>query len=70
VPEPQSNPLWNDSYIQFTRLLAEIAATQPNLDIPALAESMNLMPADVDELFDRAQSEFETLKSKHCLYLA
>lgn len=66
MPEPQNSPLWNDSYIQFTRLLAEIVATQPNLDMQALADSIDLEIADVDELFDRAQSEFEDIKKKHC----
>lgn len=54
APMENTNPLWDDDTIQFARLLAEISATQDSLDIAALCESMNLEPADVDALFERA----------------
>jgi hypothetical protein len=47
--------------IQFPRLIAEINATQM-LDMKALCESMDLEPSDVDELFDRAEEEWERVK--------
>lgn len=46
---------WKLDHIQFPRLLAEIAATQDNLDMRLLCESMDLEEEDVDEIFDRAQ---------------
>lgn len=60
--------LWKDDAVQFPRLLAEIAAT---LEITAeqwdsLAESMDLEPEEIGELFDRAQAAWERLKLRHC----
>jgi hypothetical protein len=52
---------WKDNSIQFPRLLAEIIATQ-ELDIPALAESMDLTEHDVLHLFDRAEIEWQEIK--------
>jgi len=66
MPESQMNPLWNKNVIQFPRLLAEIVATQPNLDMHALADSMDLEVDDVDDLFDRAQIEWEKIKKEFC----
>ena len=57
--------LWNDNSIQFPRLLAEILATQENLDMEALSESMGLEIARIEELFERADTEFEKIKAKH-----
>lgn len=56
------NPLWDNDLIQFARLLAEITATQDNLDMTALAESMDLKIADVKELFERAQADWNLAK--------
>ena len=57
----QTNPLWDDNLFQFPRLLCEINATQ-ELDLPALAESMDLTLPDVIELFDRADDVWELAK--------
>lgn len=54
--------VWEDDSVQFPRLLAEIAATQDKLDIPALAQAMDLSTEEVGELFDRAQDEWERVK--------
>jgi len=56
--------LWTRDDVQFPRLLAEICATQDALDIPALAESMDLTVAEVNSLFDRAQTAWETIKAR------
>ena len=53
---------WKSDFIQFPRLIAEICATQ-DLDIAALAESMDLSQEDVHSLLDRAQSTWETMSS-------
>lgn len=58
----QDTTFWNVDAVQFPRLLAEIVATQDTLDVPALAASMDLTVADVGELFDRAQAEWERIK--------
>ena len=50
--------LWDVNIIQFPRLLAEIMATQDNLDIKALAEAMDLDEDDVCTLLDRAQRDW------------
>lgn len=63
---PRRQSLWLDDSIQFPRLLAEIVATQDNLDIAALCESMDLDPEEVDELFDRAQSAWESHVERLC----
>ena len=56
-----SNANWKNNAIQFPRLLAEIMATQ-ELNMEALAESMDLSVEEVDELFDRADQEWEVAK--------
>lgn len=53
---------WNNNAVQFPRLLAEIMATQ-NLDLPALVESMDLTLDEVNELFDRADTVWESAKA-------
>lgn len=53
---------WADNSIQFPRLLAEIMATQDQLDMLALAQSMDLSVDEVRELFDRAQEKWEQIK--------
>ena len=57
------NDLWDNDLIQFTRLLAEIVATQ-ELDIVTIAESMNLTPSDVQSLLERAHIRWEQYKKK------
>ena len=54
---------WRDDSIQLPRLLSEIAATQ-DLDMDALAESMDLEVAEVGELFDRADRLWELAKAR------
>ena len=60
--------LWAANNIQFPRLLAEICATQPmdRFDWDALCEGMDLELHEVDELFDRAQDEWEDIKELYC----
>lgn len=60
--EAAKNAAWNNDAVQFPRLLCEIIATQDKLDIPALAESMDLTVAQVNELFDRANTAWESIK--------
>jgi len=60
----QSNPKWDDNSLQFPRLLAEIMATQDNLDITALAEAMDVEEEDVVELMHRAQKVWEKRKEQ------
>ena len=58
--------LWENDKVQFARLLCEIIATQDNLDLQALCESMDLPLKRVQELFERAHSVFEEEKQKQC----
>lgn len=57
--------VWENNSVQFPRLLAEIAATQDQLNLPALAEAMDVTPQQVSELFDRAQAQWEVVKAKY-----
>lgn len=57
-----SNAKWGNNAVQFPRLLAEIMATQ-ELDMEALAESMDLSIDQVSELFDRADEAWEHIKA-------
>ncbi len=54
---------WRNNSVQFPRLLSEISATQDKLDLGALAESMDMSVDEVNELFDRAQEEWEKVKA-------
>ena len=67
-----SDEKWEDNSIQFPRLLAEIIATQDNLDMNALAESMDLEVEDVAELFERAQAIWDSvcMKDPHYILIA
>ena len=56
-------PAWENNNIQFPRLIAEILATQEVIDVVALAQSMDLTIDDVEELFERAQVQWEAIKS-------
>lgn len=53
---------WKSDFIQFPRLIAEICATQ-DLDVNALAESMDLDVNDVHDLLDRAQMTWASMSS-------
>jgi hypothetical protein len=57
-----TNPLWDDTKIQAIRLVSEIIATQDNLDMEALCESMDLEMEDLNELMDRIQETWENAK--------
>lgn len=61
--EDTGNQVWEDNRIQFPRLISEIMATQ-FLDLEQLAESMDLTIDEVNELFDRASEEWESIKAK------
>lgn len=57
---------WNDNSIQFPRLIAEAEAAgafKPSI-IKAMAESMDLERVEVIELIDRAQHEWDKIKSR------
>lgn len=62
VPE---RDLWLDDSVQFPRLIAEILATQP-LDFGALCGSMDLEPAELHNLLDRADTAWERAKLENC----
>jgi hypothetical protein len=53
---------WTDNTIQFPRLLAEILATQ-DLNLATLCDSMDIEQAQLHELFERADQEWERIKS-------
>lgn len=54
---------WSDNDVQFPRLLAEIAANCELTDkmYEDLCASMNLQRRDIDQLFGRAQAQFEDI---------
>lgn len=64
VPPVDRRTLWERDEVQFPRLLAEISATQDSLDVAALADSMDLSEQEVNELFERADTAWETQKEK------
>ena len=55
---------WDNNYIQFARLLAEIysAAGLTTEQYEQLKASMDLGYEDIDEIFERAMLEFERVK--------
>lgn len=57
----KNNGVWTHDGIQFPRLIAEIIATQ-ELDLAALAESMDLSISDVNDLLQRAEDRWEAIK--------
>ena len=56
------NPLWLDDKLQFARLLCELAATQPDMNLIETADSMDLSMDEVSTLFDRAHKVWEEAK--------
>jgi len=59
---------WHNNAVQFTRLVAELEACgaftpQVMLD---LSESMDLTHEEISELVDRAQTDWEAIKNRHC----
>ena len=60
------NKIWEDNNIQFPRLLAEIASTV-EITEPQFAElcaSMDLSRDEVNELFERAEVEWQRIKEE------
>lgn len=58
-----SNEKWLNNGIQYPRLLAEIMATQDNLNFDLLSESMDLSKDEIVEIFDRAQNDWDAIKN-------
>jgi len=58
------NKNWNNNRIQFPRLLAEIVATGAitNEVMAGLRDGMDLSNDEINEIFDRAQMEWEKIK--------
>jgi len=56
--------LWENDNVQFIRLLAEMAGcvTISKKDMKALCDTMDLTPADINALLDRAVVAFERIK--------
>ncbi len=54
---------WSNNAIQFPRLIAEILATQENLNLDELAGAMGLEIDELNEIFDRATAEWERTKA-------
>ena len=70
MPDPiisiDSNTNWENNAIQFPRLIAEICA---NIEFKPkhwkdLQDSMDLSEDELNELFDRANDEWEKIKEK------
>jgi len=54
---------WEDNYIQFPRLLAEIRGLDiPLVEMEKLYQSMDLEAEEVEALFDRAEVEWIRIK--------
>ena len=64
-PDIRVRGMWEDDCIQFARLLCELRATQDNLDLQELGDSMDLPKHRIDELFERADKVFEKYKPKN-----
>lgn len=59
--------LWQYNHIQFPRLLSEIIGvglSEEQWD--DILENMDLESDELSELFDRAQSEWESIKNRYC----
>lgn len=55
---------WENNALQFPRLLAELQGVLCAADLKSVAESMDLEPDQVLELFDRAVEEWERIKKE------
>ena len=64
MDNPNKPNYWDNNFVQFPRLIAEIAATQ-KLDLLTLAGEMDLSVHHINELFDRANTEWERIKEAH-----
>jgi hypothetical protein len=60
------NQKWLDNKIQFPRLLAEIYAIGglSGDQMRQLCDSMDLEPDEINQLFDRAQDEWDRIKAR------
>lgn len=58
---------WDNDYIQFARLLAEIVAAGGlnNTLIDYLKLEMGLYRGEIDEIFERAQGTWDRIKEAH-----
>ena len=58
--------MWNKNEVQFPRLLSEIFATVEftKEQREALCESMDLEYEDIQEIFRRAEDEWDSIKEK------
>lgn len=57
--------LWRDNAIQFPRLLAEINAVGlTDIQINLICESMDVVPDEIGELFERAEAAWERIKAR------
>jgi hypothetical protein len=54
--------LWDNDKLQFARLLVELLAANEDLELEAVATSMDLQLQDVTELYKRAHKVFEEAK--------
>jgi hypothetical protein len=61
TPEVLSS--WEKDEVQFPRLLCEIMATQENINFLGIANAMDITTEEVIELFDRANTAWETTKA-------
>ena len=60
------NDLWNNDKIQFIRLLAEIHALGLcHEDKNVLCSSMDISRTQLEELFQRAENQWEELKADY-----
>jgi hypothetical protein len=58
---------WENNYIQFPRLLAEIRAVGLTPEqYTNLEDSMNLSIEQIDKLLERAESYWQLAKQIHC----
>lgn len=61
-----SNKIWKDNSIQFPRLLAEIGSLIDSGQLwEELKESMDINDIELNELFDRAEIEWQKIKNIH-----
>lgn len=60
-----SKSTWDNNNIQFPRLIDELQAVGAitNTVMKDLCESMDLQPSQIDELLERAQLEWEIVKT-------
>jgi hypothetical protein len=64
APSQTDNPVWQNNTLQFSRLLSEIVAVAnlTRAQCEAICQSMDLHPDELQELFVRAEQEFDDHK--------